>query len=122
MQNSKGSTVVEADLSFRRVINELDSLYCKDEQHEVENFLYVLETEDNHYEICVHNEPEDELQSIELFDWKDIACMEIKSALELSKQELAAEILWSITAWGDNNQEIQAILKDIQATVKKLTS
>lgn len=121
MQNSKNSVVIEADLCFRRVIEELELLYCKEEQNQAINFLYVLETEDDNYEICVHNESEEELQSIELFDWRDIACMEIKSGLDLNKQELAAEILWSITSWGDTNEEIQSILKDIQATVKKLT-
>jgi hypothetical protein len=118
--NKSPEHVIRVDLEIQKAYNFISKVSCSPEVAKDSHSVYVLFTEGEQVDICIHDEESDELCSLDLYDWTQLACLEFKKGCELSSSEIAAEILWEITHWG-NNEDIKKLLKDIDDTINNLT-
>jgi len=120
LHNKSVNSIIEIDLEIQKAYNHFSKVNCSPEQIEETHSLYLLYTEDEKIDICIHEEGKDELLGIDIYDWTQLACLDIKNGCKLSNPEIAAEILWETTQWGDN-ESIKKMLKDIESTINYLT-
>lgn len=121
LSNKSNESVTSIDISMRAAVDELVKLKCQQKEQDINKSIYLLETEDDEIDVCIHEEFEDEIQSIEFYNWSDISCMTIKQGSKLTNKEICGEVLWQMTSWGDSNHSIQKVIQDIKSTVKMLT-
>ena len=119
LQDYSTNSIVEVDLQLQKAVDSLCSLRCDKKASTA--FLYILENENGEIEICKQDEEGSEsVYSLDVCEWENIACMEFKNSCNLSNAEIAAELLWQMTQWG-NNEDIKKIISDIDKTIKYLT-
>jgi|13_taG_2_1085334.scaffolds.fasta_scaffold10402_4 hypothetical protein len=118
--NKSPEQVIRVDLEIQKAYNFISKVACSPEITKDSHSVYVLFAEGEQVDVCIHDEESDELCSLDLYDWTQLACLEFKKGCKLSSSEIAAEILWEITHWGDN-EDIKKLLKDIDDTINNLT-
>lgn len=119
LQNYSTNSIVEVDLQLQKAVDSLCSLRCDKKVSTA--FLYILENENGEIEICKQDEEGSEsVYGLDVCEWENIACMEFKNSCNLPNAEIAAELLWQMTQWG-NNEDIKNIISDIDKTIKYLT-
>ncbi len=121
LSNKSNESVTFIDISMRAAVDELVKLKCQQKEQDINKSIYLLETENDEIDVCIHEELEDEIQSIEFYNWSDISCMTIKQGSKLTNKQICGEVLWQMTSWGDSNHSIQKVIQDIKSTVKMLT-
>lgn len=120
LKNKSKDSIIEVDLEIQKAYNHVSKINCSPEETNESHSLYLLFTEEDQIDICIHDELNDELLGLDIYDWTQLACLEIKNGCKLSNPEVAAEILWEITQWGDQ-ESIKQMLKDIETTINYLT-
>lgn len=120
LKNKSENSVIATDLEIQKAYNFVSRVTCSPEKTPITHSLYLLFTEDDKIDICVHDELKDELLGLDIYDWTQLACLDIKNGCKLSNTEVAAEILWEMTQWGDQ-ESIKKMLKDIESTINYLT-
>jgi len=119
LQDYSTNSIVEVDLQLQKAVDSLCSLRCDKKVSTA--FLYILENENGEIEICKQDEEGSEsVYSLDVCEWENIACMEFKNSCDRPNAEIAAELLWQMTQWG-NNEDIKKIISDIDKTIKYLT-
>lgn len=54
----------------------------------------------DYIDVCLYDEEEDELFSIDFIPWENLIQKDIVSKLKLTNEQVMAHILWEITFWG----------------------
>ena len=104
-KNHSKSEIIERDLAYSKVVNTLISLPPKPKA----NFkIYLASIGSNcDIDVCILDEIEDELFSLDFVPWGDIIDMEIFNTVKVSRPESLAYILWEITFWGFSEEQIE---------------
>ena len=119
--NKSPEQVIRVDLEIQKAYNFISKVTCSPEITKDSHSVYFsLGPTEEQVNVCIYDEESDELCSLDLYDWTQLACLEFKKGCDLSSREIAAEILWEITHWGDN-EDIKKLLKDIDDTINNLT-
>ena len=109
------SEIIEIDLSYEKIFNELKDLK---QVKNVENEIYLVQAGfdgEEWIDVCLYNEKDDDIFAIDFLSWREIIDCAITSSIKLSKEETLAHILWEITFWGFSEDEIK---KQGEATLK----
>ena len=97
------SEIIEQDLSYSKVFKELSSLPLKPNYNEK---IYIASVGDSDIDVCLLNELEDELFSLDFMPWDDIIDMEIFKTAKISPHHCLACIIYEITFWGFSQEQI----------------
>jgi hypothetical protein len=134
--------------SYKKTFNEIHNLFLKDKTlSEKQNFdlkfwgawtelnklegcdqpdlwIYLVEVpaeneEESFIDVCMHDESEDEIYSLDFIDWTELINMKVKKPNKLSKEECLAHILWEITFWGFSNQQVSEERSKLKEAIKE---
>jgi len=98
--------LLEYSLRYRKVGLELISL------PQSPNSLFKIyitggETDGESFiDVCLLNKEDDELFSMDMVKWEDLIDMEVYRAVDLNNNQTLAHILWEVTFWGWNSDQI----------------
>ena len=100
-------------LEYNKVFNTLINLKFTGEN---KYKIYITEKEEiglgddepvKFTDVCLYDEKDDKLYSIDLIPWAELIDLEILDCLNLDNYDLLAEILWEITFYGFNELDIR---------------
>lgn len=83
------------DLKFKIYITEKEEITLDDEKPE--KFV----------DVCIQDTEKDELYSIDFMPWSELIDLEILNCLDLNNYDLLANILWELTFYGWNPDQIK---------------
>ena len=104
--DESNNNLIEYSVKYRRTCSDLISL--PDNPNSALK-IYITEPnkgEDNFIDVCLLNKDDDELFAMDMVPWEDLIDMEIYKAVDLNNNESLAHILWEITFWGWNPDEV----------------
>ena len=96
------------DINFYNAWRELNKLKP---QKESSLLIYLVEVPaepegETFIDVCMFDEEEDEIYSLDFMDWNDLMDMRIEKPDKMSEDECLAHILWEITFWGFSNKQV----------------
>lgn len=106
------SDIVECDLAYHQVVKTLMALPSNPESN-LKIYLASIGA-DCDIDVCLFDEIEDSLFSLDFVAWEDIIDMEVFNSVKISYAESLSHILWEITTWGFTQEKIQ---KEKQKTI-----
>ena len=99
------SDIVERDLAYHKVVKSLIRLPSNPKPN-LKIYLASIGA-DCDIDVCLLDEIEDSLFSLDFVAWEDIIDMEIFNTVKISYAESLAYILWEITFWGFSQEQIK---------------
>ena len=100
------SKIIEYDIQYNKIFKELISLPPKPKDNLKIYLANVGPEKKIDIDVCLLDELEDELFSLDFVDWSDIIDLELYDSAKITRAECLAHILWEITFWGFSREAI----------------
>ena len=101
--------LMDIDASYHVVFEKLKAAK-KQENNDLSNYkLYIANIPDldlKDIDICLYDEENDELFSIDFLNWYQLLDLEIYKTLKMKDFEILAHFLWEITFWGFSMEDV----------------
>ena len=98
--------IVETDLAYMNVFNNLKKLPFKDSP-KLELHLADAEIDGEKYiAVNIYDQDEDQLYALDFQPWSDLIDCEVKSHSKLTDDEIVSHLLWEFTFWGFSEEKI----------------
>jgi len=117
LKNKSKEEVYNLDNNFLSAWNNLlKTKHKKSEHKELNHFqihlIEISENKDNcvfedYIDVCLYDEEEDELFSIDFVPWENLMQKDIISKINLTNEQIMAHILWEITFWGFSAEKVK---------------
>ena len=117
LKSEENSKVMEHDNAFYLAWNNLSKVkHEESEYREVNNCrIYLLDVAKNekdcicedYIDVCLYDEEDDEFFAADFQPWEHLISKEILTAINLSREQIMAHILWEITFWGYSSERVK---------------
>lgn len=104
-KNFSNSKIVEYDIKYNRIFKELINLPSNPKDN-LKIYLANVGPEKKDIDVCLLDELEDELFSLDFVDWSDLIDLNLFNSAKITRSECLAHILWEITFWGSSQEAI----------------